>query len=199
MRIRCSNCFYEYDEKLGLCPNCGYVEGEDFAEAYCLTPGTRLTDRYIIGETLGLGGFGITYKAWDVQLETVLAIKEYFPSGLVNRTTGDPTVFLVANKRAQEFEYGKQRFLDEARNMAKFSSHHNIVNVFNYFEANNTAYIVMEYLDGMTRETDYNADGTQKRCEETYYDENGETKGFIWYDADGNTIIDTMAGDYVID
>ena len=58
---------------------------------------------------------------------------------------------------------------------------------------------VTEYLDGMTRETDYNADGTQKRCEETYYDENGETKGFIWYDADGNTIIDTMAGDYVID
>ncbi len=150
MRIRCSNCFYEYDEKLGLCPNCGYVEGEDFAEAYCLRPGTRLTDRYIIGETLGLGGFGITYKAWDVQLETILAIKEYFPSGLVNRTTGDPTVFLVANKRAKEFDHGKQRFLDEARNMAKFSSHHNIVNVFNYFEANNTAYIVMEYLDGMT-------------------------------------------------
>lgn len=150
MQIRCSNCFYEYDEAFGLCPNCGYVEGEDYAEAYCLTPGTRITDRYIIGETLGLGGFGITYKAWDVQLETVLAIKEYFPCGLVNRTSGDPRVFLVANKRADEFMYGKQRFLDEARNMAKFSSHHNIVNVFNYFEANNTVYIVMEYLDGMT-------------------------------------------------
>lgn len=150
MQIRCSNCFYEYDENLGLCPNCGYMEGEEYAEVYCLTPGTRIMDRYIIGETLGLGGFGITYKAWDIQLGTVLAIKEYFPSGLVNRTAGDPSVFLVANKRAQEFEYGKQRFLDEARNMAKFSSHHNIVNVFNYFEANNTVYIVMEYLDGMT-------------------------------------------------
>ena len=150
MQIRCSNCFHEYDEEYGLCPNCGYMEGEDYAEVYCLTPGTRIMDRYIIGETLGLGGFGITYKAWDIQLGTLLAIKEYFPSGLVNRTAGDPAVFLVANKRAQEFEYGKQRFLDEARNMAKFSSHHNIVNVFNYFEANNTVYIVMEYLDGMT-------------------------------------------------
>ncbi len=150
MLIRCSNCFHEYDEDYGLCPNCGFVEGEEYAEAYCLNPGTRIRDRYIIGETLGLGGFGITYKAWDIQLGTVLAIKEFFPSGLVNRTAGDPTVFLVANKRAQEFAYGKQRFLDEARNMAKFSNHHNIVNVFNYFEENNTAYIVMEYLDGMT-------------------------------------------------
>ena len=150
MQIRCSNCFHEYDEAFGLCPNCGYVEGEACAEAYCLAPGTRITDRYIIGETLGLGGFGITYKAWDVQLNTALAIKEYFPCGMVNRIAGDPTVFMVASKRAEEFQYGKRRFLDEARNMAKFSSHHNIVNVFNYFEANNTVYIVMEYLDGMT-------------------------------------------------
>lgn len=150
MQIRCSNCFHEYDEVLGLCPNCGYVEGEDSSEVYCLAPGTLIMGRYIIGETLGLGGFGITYRAWDIQLGTVLAIKEYFPSGLVNRTAGDPNVFLVANKRSQEFEQGKQRFLDEARNMAKFSNHHNIVNVFNYFEANNTVYIVMEFLDGMT-------------------------------------------------
>lgn len=150
MQIRCSNCFFEYDKEYGLCPNCGYAEGEEYAEAYCLSPGTKLTDRYIIGETLGVGGFGITYKAWDVQLETVLAIKEYFPSSLVNRNSDSPELFLVANKREQEFILGKQRFLDEARNMAKFSKHHNIVNVFNYFEANNTIYIVMEYLDGVT-------------------------------------------------
>lgn len=150
MQIRCSNCFFEYDEAFGLCPNCGYAEGEEYAEAYCLSPGTRITDRYVIGETLGVGGFGITYKAWDVQLETVLAIKEYFPSSLVNRTTDSPELFLVASKREQEFITGKKRFLEEARNMAKFSQHHNIVNVFNYFEANNTVYIVMEYLDGMT-------------------------------------------------
>ncbi len=150
MKIRCSNCFNEYEEMLGMCPHCGYVEGENYSEVYSLTPGTKILDRYIIGETLGVGGFGITYKAWDIQLETVLAIKEYFPGGLVNRTTDSPEVFLVAAKKQKEFEYGKKRFLDEARNMAKFSKHHNIVNVFNYFEANNTAYIIMEYLDGLT-------------------------------------------------
>ena len=150
MQVRCNSCFYEYEESYGICPNCGYMEGEDGAEAYCLNPGTRLLDRYIIGEAVGVGGFGITYKAWDIQHEKVLAIKEYFPSGLVNRTAGEPTVFLVASKRSKEFTYGKDRFLDEARNVAKFSKHHNIVNVFDCFEANNTVYIVMEYLDGMT-------------------------------------------------
>lgn len=151
MQIRCSNCFFEYEEEFGMCPNCGYVEGEDYSEAYSLKPGTQIKDsRYIMGEVLGLGGFGITYKAWDRQLETVVAIKEYFPSGLVNRTADNASVFLVASKREKDFVYGKQRFLDEARNMAKFSNHHNIVNVFNYFEENNTAYIIMEYLDGMT-------------------------------------------------
>ena len=151
MKIRCNNCFHEYEESYGLCPNCGFMEGEDYAEVYCLNPGTLIRDgRYTIGETLGFGGFGITYMAWDRQLETKVAIKEYFPSGLVNRTADDASVFLVANKKADEFEYGKRRFLEEARNMAKFEKHHNVVNVFNYFEENNTAYIIMEYLDGMT-------------------------------------------------
>lgn len=149
MHIRCSNCFRKYDESYGMCPNCGHVEGEA-AEAYCLAPGTRLADRYIIGQTLGLGGFGITYKAFDTQLEIVLAVKEYFPSGMVNRSAGGTKVFLVASKREEEYLIGKQRFLDEARHIAKFSKHRNIVNVFNFFEANDTAYIVMEYLDGKT-------------------------------------------------
>jgi len=128
MKIRCNNCFHEYEESYGLCPNCGFMEGEDYAEVYCLNPGTLIRDgRYTIGETLGFGGFGITYMAWDRQLETKVAIKEYFPSGLVNRTADDASVFLVANKKADEFEYGKRRFLEEARNMAKFEKHHNVV------------------------------------------------------------------------
>lgn len=150
MLIRCKSCFQEYDESFGMCPNCGYVEGEPPAEVFCLTPGTVIADRYIIGGMLGLGGFGITYKAWDKKLETLLAIKEYYPSGLVNRQPGGTDIMLVATKREREFVYGKTRFLEEARNMAKFSTHKNIVNVFDFFEANNTAYIVMEFLDGKT-------------------------------------------------
>lgn len=148
--IRCNNCFREYDENLGLCPFCGYFEGEPAIEAFCLSPGTTINGRYIIGEMLGLGGFGITYKAWDTKLGIEIAVKEYYPSGLVNRQPGETRVMLVATKREREFVYGKTRFLEEARNMAKFSTHKNIVNVFDFFESNNTAYIVMEFLDGRT-------------------------------------------------
>lgn len=150
MAIRCSSCFSEYDEDFGMCPFCGHIEGETEGEVFCLAPGTIIADRYIIGEMLGLGGFGITYKAWDTKLNVTMAIKEYYPSGMVNRLPGDTTVFLVAAKQERAFVYGKTRFLQEARNLAKFSTHKNIVNVFEYFEANNTAYIVMEFLEGKT-------------------------------------------------
>lgn len=150
MQIRCSSCFHEYEEAFGMCPNCGYVEGESSEEIYSLSPGTIVQNRFLIGGVVGVGGFGITYRVWDMQHETILAIKEYFPASLATRAGHDPVVRLAAQKRAAEFEWGKRRFLDEARYMAKFNNHHNIVNVFNYFEENNTAYIVMEYLDGMT-------------------------------------------------
>jgi ABC-type glycerol-3-phosphate transport system substrate-binding protein len=80
----------------------------------------------------------------------VLAVKEYYPSGLVNRIPGDKNVILFTGNRAKEYNHGLLRFLDEAKSMARFSSHASIINVFEYFEENNTAYIVMEYLDGIT-------------------------------------------------
>lgn len=150
MITRCPSCFREYDTDYGICPHCGFsVEGQQ-TENYCLLMGTEIADRYIIGGMLGLGGFGITYRAWDKKLETIVAIKEYFPSGMVNRLPGSTEVMLVASKRRGEVQYGKERFLDEARNLARFNTHPNIVNVSDYFEANHTAYIVMEFLDGST-------------------------------------------------
>lgn len=150
MKIQCGNCFEEYDQYLGVCPSCGFAGGDLEHEAFALFPGTIISGRYQIGRMMGLGGFGITYKARDLQLDTTVAIKEYYPSGLVNRQPGETDVILVASRREREFQYGKDRFLEEARNMAKFSGHKHIVNVFQFFEANNTAYIVMEFLDGMT-------------------------------------------------
>lgn len=150
MITRCPSCFQEYDTEYGMCPHCGFsVEGGQ-TESCCLLMGTEINDRYVIGGMLGLGGFGITYRAWDKKLETVVAVKEYFPTGMVNRMPGDTEVMLVASKRQREVQYGKERFLDEARNLAYFNTHPNIVNVSDYFEANHTAYIVMEYLDGKT-------------------------------------------------
>lgn len=150
MQIRCSNCFEEYSDEFEMCPHCGYVKGEGAKEPYHLYPGTVLNDRYIIGQVLGFGGFGITYKAWDKNLNTVMAIKEYYPSGLVNRVPDTKKVILFTGNRRKEYNHGLMRFLDEARSMAKFSSHKNIINIFEYFEENNTAYIVMEFLDGVT-------------------------------------------------
>lgn len=150
MRVRCGGCFKLYDEEFGICPECGHYDGKPAKEPYQLVPGTMLANRYLIGNVLGFGGFGITYKAWDKKLESVVCIKEYYPSGIVNRIPGTSNLILFSGAKKKEFEYGLVRFIDEARNMTKFNSHKNIVNVYEYFEENNTAYIVMEFLDGCT-------------------------------------------------
>ena len=152
MIIRCNYCFSEYEETLGMCPYCGFVPGEPPEDSYCLTPGTSLVGRYTIGQKIGMGGFGVIYKAWDSNLDTVVAIKEFYPSGLVNRVPNSSDIILASQKRKDEFTQGKIRFLEEARYLAKFNSHPNIVNVSEYFEANGTAYFVMEYLEGKTLE-----------------------------------------------
>ena len=146
---RCANCFKEYSEEFDVCPFCGHCDEEQNIEAFQLYPGTRLVDRYIIGIAVGVGGFGIVYKVWDEKLETIVAIKECYPSGLVNRIPGTSEVILVSGKYRKEFDHRKERLLLEAKNIAKFQSHKNIVNVFEYFEANNTVYMVMEYLNGI--------------------------------------------------
>lgn len=146
--IRCLNCMNIFDEAFGVCPHCGFIPGSPPKEAYHLFPGTVLRNRYIVGTTVGFGGFGITYRAWDRTLDKMVAIKEFYPNGLVNRVPGEKTVIIYSGNRANEFENGKQRFLAEARNMAKFNTHPNIVNVYEFFEENNTAYIAMEFLQG---------------------------------------------------
>ncbi len=136
------------------CPHCSYIAAaSDEQESYCLPLGTMLHERYEIGGMLGFGGFGITYRAWDHKMQAVVAVKEYYPSGIAARTPSSPDVMIYAKRRKDEFLFGKNRFLAEAQNMAKFSSEPNIVNVFDFFEENHTAYIVMEYLDGISLST----------------------------------------------
>lgn len=154
MNKRCTGCFEYYDDIHGLCPYCGRCEGEPAKELFQLDPGTiireNLEDRYIIGNLISFGGFGITYKAWDIHMEKVVAIKEHFPSqgGLAHRIPGTKTVSAFNLKRKAEYEASVERFKAEAHFMAKFNSHKNIVNVFNCCEDNGTAYLCMEYLDG---------------------------------------------------
>ena len=118
---------------------------------HCLRKGTRLIGRYIIEGVLGQGGFGITYLGIDELHEKKVAIKEFFPQGIVTRNIeyqDTVTVTFVGEK--DNYEKGKERFLKEARTMAKFSKDEGIVKALDFFEINNTAYIVMEYLEGIT-------------------------------------------------
>ena len=118
---------------------------------HCLRKETRLIGRYTIEGVLGQGGFGITYLGTDELHEKKVAIKEFFPQGIVTRNIeyqDTVTVTFVGEK--DNYEKGKERFLKEARTMAKFSKDEGIVKALDFFEINNTAYIVMEYLEGIT-------------------------------------------------
>lgn len=139
------NCFHIKND-YEVCPYCGYVEGEGAKESFQLSPGATLQGRYIIGEALGYGGFGIIYKAFDTTLGVVVAVKEFYPSGLVKRAAGEIDVGLFAHQNVNDYQKQKNRFMEEARNMALFSKEKDIVNVLNYFEENMTAYIIMEYV-----------------------------------------------------
>ena len=110
-----------------------------------LPPGTRVL-HYELHEVLGEGGFGITYRAWDSRLHRDVAIKEFLPKDLALREPGSADV-LARSGYEDEYRLGLRRFLDEARTLAKFR-HVNIVHVTDYFEAHNTAYLVMIYERG---------------------------------------------------
>lgn len=173
MQRRCLNCFNLFDivysdkEESEVCPYCGYCEGTPPKELYHLYPGVGLyNNRYVIGTCIGFGGFGITYKAWDNVLETVVAVKEYYPTGLVQRVPGKPQVIIYTGESKEEYMQGLERFLDEAKNMAKFVDNPNIVHVDAFFEGNNTAYLVMEYLPGMTLKSYLKSKGGRIGCEE---------------------------------
>lgn len=173
MQRRCLNCFNLFDivysdkEESEVCPYCGYCEGTPPKELYHLYPGVGLyNNRYVIGTCIGFGGFGITYKAWDNVLETVVAVKEYYPTGLVQRVPGKPQVIIYTGESKEEYMQGLERFLDEAKNMAKFVDNPNIVHVDAFFEENNAAYLVMEYLPGMTLKSYLKSKGGRIGCEE---------------------------------
>jgi serine/threonine protein kinase len=115
-----------------------------------------LNNKFLVGRILGNpGGFGVTYLAWDLVLHTTVAIKEYFPRNLASRSPDHSTVILNNDKSKgqdnEQFSYGLKQFMSEARTLAQFS-HPNIVRVREYFEQNNTAYLVMDYYEGVSLE-----------------------------------------------
>lgn len=132
------------------CPVCGYT-GKNNEDPHYLNPGTVLfSGRYKVGHVVGAGGFGVTYAAWDTELMRRVAIKEYMPGEFSTRMKGCTALTVYGGEKKQQFESGMLKFHDESERLAKFTEVPGIVQIYDCFYENNTAYIVTELLQGET-------------------------------------------------
>ena len=135
-------------EQGNSCPYCNYAMTYRYKEHH-LRPGTLLNNKYLVGRVLGEGGFGITYVGRDLTLDMKVAIKEYYPNGMVGRTTTiSNDVSLFNWTFSAGFKSGKEQFINEAQTIAKMDKESAVVTVRDFFEQNNSAYIVMEFVEG---------------------------------------------------
>lgn len=151
MEQYCYNCMSLVGQDSTFCRYCGknLRESSDMSP-YQLKPGTVLQNRYLIGSVLGEGGFGITYIGLDKVLAKRVAVKEFYPAGAAHRASVVSGDVIITRGKEPMYRRGVERFVQEARSLAAFSSEDGIVDVLDTFQANNTAYIVMEYLEGNT-------------------------------------------------
>lgn len=166
----CYGCFRALDGNENICPHCGYHLNENTDSTHILRPGTVLNHKYTLGKILGEGGFGITYLAWDNNMQTKIAIKEFYPANLVMRDTTDESktqVYTITKAYSNEFHAGLERFVKEASILAKFFNLQGIVSVKDFFYENETAYIVMEYIEGITLKEYLKRQGGNLSVEET--------------------------------
>ena len=143
----CPGCFAEKGP-VAVCPYCGYDESER-RTPLLLPHRTVLNGQFIVGKVLGKpGGFGITYLGWDINLATPVAVKEYLPRDYAGRDSDHASVMAHSREDASLFRFGLEQFLQEARTLARFD-HPNVVRTRSFFEQNGTAYLVMDYLQGV--------------------------------------------------
>lgn len=143
----CPSCFQETYSAQG-CASCGYVKDQDNDGRGVLPAFTTLHERYLIGRVLGSGGFGITYKAYDIYNNQLCAVKEFMPNGIACRAADRITVQLNMQEDLPVFQHAEKRFTEEAMILMQLRNIHAIVDVTDYFYANSTAYFVMPFLDG---------------------------------------------------
>ena len=141
----CLGCMTNKGDALE-CPRCGYVEGTPQVLPY-LEPGTLLLDKYIVGKRLRANGEGVTYIGFDITGKRRVTVREYLPKSLCSRVKGDDNVVIASGNKLVYEDY-RQDFMEIGRTVAKLSGLPAIIPVVDLFEANNTAYIVNEYIDG---------------------------------------------------
>lgn len=149
---RCPHCMRELTGlRGGACPFCGFNAQKSPQPAEAMPRNTILNGKYLVGDVLGRGGFGITYIGFDLSLESRVAIKEYYPSGAAMRREGESELYWSSSyKFRSSREDAKNYFLKEARKMARVENIPSVVRVRETFLANETAYIVMDYVEGET-------------------------------------------------
>lgn len=148
-KMICFSCMRQLKEPDGICPHCGHDNRQRVNNGQQL-PFSNIGGKYLIGRCLGQGGFGITYLGYDMMQKRRVAIKEYFPGSLASRMSGDSTVSMNGEEQQKAFMTGISKFIGEAQMLSTLEDIPNIVHVYDAFLANNTAYIVMEYVEGYT-------------------------------------------------
>ena len=132
----CYHCMNQLEDGTLYCPYCGKSTiPEDIP--HHLVPGTVLQNKYLVGHSIGEGGFGITYVGLDLNLKLKIAIKEFYPNGYANRNNKVTNKITINfQKEGEYFLNGKEQFLREAQSLAKFSKENGIVNVRDFFTEN---------------------------------------------------------------
>lgn len=149
-KIICPQCNNEFDDIFEICPVCGCLCSAPSKKDMSLAIGTLLQDRYIIEGVIGSGGFAIAYLAYDRVLDQNVALKEYFPTDLATRSSNYYDVCAYEGEKSLQFTSGLNRFADEALRLVQINHLNGIVRIFDSFFENDTAYIVMEYVEGTT-------------------------------------------------
>lgn len=145
----CISCMNEKPAGLSICPVCGFDASVYISAPHLLPPLTIVNGRYLLGKALGEGGFGITYIAYDLAENKRVAIKELFINGLFRRAAGTGDIKVDISQGSNAFyNECKDKFLQEAYILRGLEDKQGIVNIYDFFQEHNTAYIVMEYLDG---------------------------------------------------
>lgn len=119
-------------------------------ELSALQSGSILADRYVIGNIAGEGGFGITYTAFDTQIDRRVAVKEYFPKGAAVRGIDGVTLEPISKRFSEDFSLGIERILKETKILTELRAQTDVINIYDAFAQNGTVYYVMEYIDGLS-------------------------------------------------
>ena len=147
----CVNCFALLADG-PVCGQCGYDNAAYHPQPHHLPPGVILRNRYVVGKAMGQGGFGITYVGFDTSLKRRVAVKEYFPEGTAIRDAARTVCVSSYSSEAFQKRYGAglNKCMNEAQSLAKLDDIPGIVRVLDYFQENNTAYVIMEFVEGVT-------------------------------------------------